>query len=63
MKRVGLTEEVSHIIVTIVTPVIGGTLLGLLYVAVPLCLGGGLPQLYTVMTLGKRLGAELVRWS
>lgn len=58
MKRVGLTEEVSHIIVTIVTPVIGGTLLGLLYVAVPLCLGGGLPKLYTVMTLGKRLGAR-----
>ncbi len=58
MKHVGLTEEVSHNIVTIVTPVIGGTLLGLLYVAVPLCLGGGLPQLYAVMTLGKRLGAR-----
>ena len=26
----------------------------------PLCLGGGLPQLYAVMTLGKRLGARTV---
>mmetsp|Transcript_3975 Transcript_3975/g.6035 ORF Transcript_3975/g.6035 Transcript_3975/m.6035 type:complete len:624 (+) Transcript_3975:1127-2998(+) len=57
MKRVGLAEAVSHNIVTVVNPVIGGTLLGLLYVAVPLCLGGGLPQLYAVMTLGNRLGA------
>ena len=60
MKRAGLSEAVSHNIATMIQPVIGGTLLGLLYVAVPLCLGGGLPQLYAVMTLGKRLGARTV---
>ena len=60
MKRAGLSEAVSHNIATMIQPVIGGTLLGLLYVAVPLCLGGGRPQLYAVMTLGKRLGARTV---